>query len=71
MQLCINTVVGDYINTTKTTFGLYQAVKQYGYKKTWKSKRSWQIKNKKKISIKKRFFLITYRLFIRKMLINN
>ena len=36
------TVVGDYINAMKTTFGfncdLYQAFKQHGYKK-WKLKK--------------------------------
>ena len=35
--LSFTTVVGDYVNTMKTTFGfnfdLYQALKQHGYKK--------------------------------------
>ena len=38
----MSTVVGDYINTTKTTsdfnFDLYQAVEQYWYTKAFKSK---------------------------------
>ena len=33
-------MVGDYINTMKTTFDLdlYQAFKQLGYTKTWKQR---------------------------------
>ena len=38
------TVVGDYTNTTKTTFGLnfdlYQAFKQHGYTNKWKQRES-------------------------------
>ena len=38
------TVVGDYTNTTKKTFGLnfdlYQAFKQHGYTNKWKRRES-------------------------------
>ena len=59
-------MVGDYINTIKTTFDLnfdlYQAFKQHRYTKNG---------NKEKLSFKKSFSLITCKLVIRKKLANN
>ena len=42
-------VVGDFINTMKTTFDfnfdLYQAFKQHGYTKTWKQRKAANLKS--------------------------
>ena len=59
-------MVGNYINTMKTTFDLnfdfYQAFKQHGYTQNMETTRSCQLKS---------FSLITCKLVIRKKLVNN
>ena len=60
------TVVGDNINITKTTFKLnfdfYQAFKQHGYTTIWKQREAVNLKS---------FTLNTFKLVIRKKLVNN
>ena len=59
-------LVGDNINTMKTTFELnfdfYQAFKQHGNTKIWKQRKAVNLKS---------FTLITCKLVIRKKLVNN
>ena len=59
-------MVGDNINIMKTTFELnfdfYQAFKQNGYTKIWKKRKAVNLKS---------FTLITFKLVLRKKLVNN
>ena len=61
-----NTVVSVNINIMKTTFecnfDLYQAFKQHGYTKVWKQREAVNLQS---------FPLITFKLVIRKKLVNN
>ena len=60
----INTVVGDYTNTMKTTFSfnfdLYQTFEQHQYTNKWKQRESVNLKS---------FSLITCKLVIQKSLL--